>query len=179
MPVPTAGARAAESQGIKWRDADGLPPYQANQILMLPPSASEWLPKATWRASSTMSWTRWFACLPRRCEGDGRRNTLFDPAMLAKVCAARPRDLCRQHADAHFALGDGAPVTGNDSIAINDDSQPLYGQRAQRLDVDDGIDLRLIHGDAAWRLTCMVRALFADSSAAGRHRHTARQTAQG
>lgn len=61
-------------------------PYQPNQILMLPPSVSEWLPEGhlahfTNDAVDALDLHAFHA----RYQGDGRRNTPFDPAMLVKV----------------------------------------------------------------------------------------------
>jgi hypothetical protein len=60
--------------------------YQPNQILMLPPSVSEWLPEGHLAhfvndAVDALDLQAFHA----RYEGDGRRNSPFDPAMLVKV----------------------------------------------------------------------------------------------
>jgi transposase len=61
-------------------------PYQPNQILLLPPSVSEWLPEGHLAhfindAVDALDLHAFHA----RYDGDGRRNTPFDPAMLVKV----------------------------------------------------------------------------------------------
>lgn len=61
-------------------------PYQPHQILLLPPSVSEWLPEGHLAhfisdAVDVLDLQAFHA----RYEGDGRRNTPFDPAMLVKV----------------------------------------------------------------------------------------------
>lgn len=61
-------------------------PYQPNQTLLLPPSVSEWLPDDHLAhfindAVDALDLQAFHA----RYEGDGRRNTPFDPAMLVKV----------------------------------------------------------------------------------------------
>lgn len=61
-------------------------PYQPDQILMLPPSVSEWLPEGHLAhfindAVDALDLQAFHA----RYVGDGRRNAPFDPAMLVKV----------------------------------------------------------------------------------------------
>ncbi len=61
-------------------------PYQPNQILLLPPSVSEWLPEdhlAHFISDAVDALD--LQAFHARYEGDGRRNTPFDPAMLVKV----------------------------------------------------------------------------------------------
>ncbi|MFS8138539.1 MAG: IS1182 family transposase [Thermomonas sp.] len=61
-------------------------PYEPNQILLLPPSVSDWLPDGHLAhfindAVDALDLGAFHA----RYEGDGRRNMPFDPAMLVKV----------------------------------------------------------------------------------------------
>jgi transposase len=61
-------------------------PYEPNQILLLPPSVSDWLPDGHLAhfindAVEALDMSAFHA----RYEGDGRRNMPFDPAMLVKV----------------------------------------------------------------------------------------------
>lgn len=61
-------------------------PYEPNQILLLPPSVSDWLPDGHLAhfindAVDALD----LSALHARYEGDGRRNMPFDPAMLVKV----------------------------------------------------------------------------------------------
>lgn len=60
--------------------------YQPKQTLLLPPSVSEWLPEdhLVHVISDTVE-TLDLGVFHARYEGDGRRNTPFDPAMLVKV----------------------------------------------------------------------------------------------
>src|SRR5476649_2210351 len=61
-------------------------PYEPNQILLLPPSVSDWLPDGHLAhfindAVDALDLGAFHA----RYQGDGRRNMPFDPAMLVKV----------------------------------------------------------------------------------------------
>ena len=61
-------------------------PYEPNQILLLPPSVSDWLPDGHLAhfindAVDALD----LSAFHERYQGDGRRNMPFDPAMLVKV----------------------------------------------------------------------------------------------